>query len=588
VIPPRIARLLPLPLALAIACAPGDRPGERAAGHALQYFGDTTPPAGEVFRYNNAAEPETWDPGLATGQPDGRVARTIFEGLTVPDPRTLEPLPGQAYRWEISADGLRYVFHLRPHLIWSDGTPVTAHDFAWSWLRVLRPSTASRYASLLYPIEGAEAFNQDSLKDESRVGISAPDDSTFVVRLHNPTPYFLFLTNFYTYCPVPRRVFEKYGNRWTRPENVVVNGPFLLHRWRQGDHFEFRKNPRYWDAAHVRLDRIVAYSVEDQNTSVNLYKAGVIDWTTSGAIPSQFIPYLRKYSDFMHGRYHGTYFYSINVTRKPLDNVWVRRALNLAVDRDAIANDLLKRSRDPWGNFAPSGYPGYTPPPPLVYDPEKARDCMRRAGYPDGKGFPKIAILFNTSEDHRRIAEAIQSMWKRVLHIDVELSNQEWGSYLQATTSLQYDVARRSWIGDYLDPTTFLELGATGDGNNRTGWGDPKYDGLLRQASVTVDPVARMNILRDAEALLLRDGPFIPIYHYSINDMAKPYVRGLYQTVLDTHPLKTVWIDHDWRHHVEPLAEADDAEESAAAGSRDEAAAMRRYAKTTSPPSGAH
>jgi ABC-type oligopeptide transport system substrate-binding subunit len=405
-------------------------------------------------------------------------------------------------------------------------------------------------------IENAEAYNADSIHDPARVGIAAPDDSTLVVRLAHPTPYFLFLTHFYTYLPVPRAAVERFGNRWTRPEHIVGNGPFLLSKWRQGDRFEFTRNPRYWDAANVKLDRIVAYSIEDLNTCTNLYKAGVIDWTTSGYIPSQFIPYLRSFADYQHGRYHGVYFYSVNVTRKPLDNVWVRRALNLAIDRDAIANDLLKRSRDPWGNFTPSGYPGYDAPPPLRFDPAAARACLTRAGYPGGRDFPKIAILFNTSEDHRRIAEAIQAMWRRYLHIEVELSNQEWGSYLQATTSLQYDVARRSWIGDYLDPTTFLQIGVGGDGNNRTGWKDPRYDRLLREAGMTLDAERRSALLREAEALLLADGPFIPIYHYSVNDLVKPYVRGIHPTLLDTHPLKDVWIDHDWSQRRAPVAMA--------------------------------
>jgi len=531
---PAAVAALVLAAGLGAGCARTAPPAARTASAEKRYFGDTTPPTGNVLRFNNGAEPETYDPGLAVGQPDGRVCRILFEGLTVPDPKTLAPLPGQAERWESRRRGL----------VWSDGTPLTARDFEWSWLRVLRPESAARYASLLYPISNAEAFSKGTLKDSTRVGIHAPDDSTLVVTLAQPTPYFLFLTEFYTYLPVPRHAIERFGNRWTRPGNVVGNGPFLLVTWRQGDQFDFVRNPRYWDVANVRLDRVIAYTVEDLNTSVNLYKAGVIDWTTSGYIPSQFVPYLMQYDDFQHGRYQGVYFYSINTTRKPLDNPWVRRALNLAVDRDAICNDLLKRIYDPWGDFAPSGYPGYEPPPGIPFDPAKARACLAKAGYPGGKGFPKIAILFNTSENHRRIAEALQAMWKRELGIDVELSNQEWGSYLQATTSLQYDVARRSWIGDYLDPTTFLGLGITGDGNNRTGWSDPRYDALLRQAAQEPDVVKRTKLLRDAEALLLDQGPFIPIYHYSITDLVKPYVHGIYPTVLDVHTLKWVWIDH--------------------------------------------
>jgi ABC-type oligopeptide transport system substrate-binding subunit len=521
-----------------------------------KYFGDVSPPSGQVFTFNNAAEPETIDPGKMSGQPDGRVARTIFEGLTTPHPQTLEPLPGQAYRWEVSPDGLTYTFHLRPGLQWTDGVPITARDFEWSWLRVLDPATAARYATLMYVLENGEAFNKSEITDRTRVGVRAVDDSTLVVKLAAPTPYFLHLTQYYTFLPVPRHVIERHGIRWTLPNHIVGNGPFRLTFWRHGDRFEFVRNPSYWDAAHVRLERIVCFPVDDLNTSTNLYKAGVIDWNPSGQVPSQFFPYLRSYADLRTGRYQGTYFYSINTTRKPYDNVWVRRALNLTVDREAIARDLLKGSRDPWGLVAPSGYPEYVPPEPVTYDPERARECLERAGFPGGKGFPKLSILFNTSEDHRRIAEAIQAMWKRELGIEVELANQEWGSYLQATTSLQYDVARRSWIGDYLDPNTFLAMWITGDGNNRTGWSDPHYDALIRDAGNQADPKRRMAMLRDAEALLLADGPVIPIYHYSTVELLKPYVRGLYQTALDTHPLKHVWIDHDWQRQPAPVAAA--------------------------------
>jgi oligopeptide transport system substrate-binding protein len=517
------------------------------------YFGSLNPPAENVLRFNNGAEPQSTDPGLMSGQPDGRVARMIFEGLTAPDPKTLEPQPGVAYRWEMSGDGLTYTFHLRPGVRWSDGTPLGSNDFLYAWRRVLDPATGAKYAGLLYVIRNGAAFNKGEV-DASRVGLAAPDDSTFVVTLEAPTSYFLFLTQFYTYLPVPRHVIEKYGDTWTTPEHVVSNGPFRLAEWRQRDHFTFVRNPDYWDAAAVKLDKVIAYSVEDLNTSTNLYKAGVIDWNPSGYIPSQFIPYMRQFADYRQGRYQGVYFYSVNVTRPPLDNPWVRRALTYAIDRDAIANQLLKKSRDPWGLFVPSGYPGYEPPDPVTFDPAYARECLAKAGFPGGKGMRKISILFNTSEDHRRIAEAIQSMWKHELGIDVELENKEWGSYLAAQTALDYDVARRSWIGDYLDPNTFLSCFLTGDGNNRTGWGDPRYDALLRRASLELDRSKRFALLGEAEALLLDGAAVLPIYHYSTNELVKPYVRGLYQTALDTHPLKSVWIDRQWREHEHAIA----------------------------------
>ena len=540
--------------ALALSCAEERAPTARVAS--ARYFGSVTVSRDNIFRFNNGPEPETYDPGLAVGQPDGRIARAMFEGLTVPNERTLAPEPGQAARWEISADGLRYTFHLRPNLTWTDGTPVTARDFAWAWLRVLRPATAARYAGLLFPIRNAEAYNKGALTDSTQVGIAAPNDSTLVVTLENPTPYFLFLTQFYTYLPVPRQAIERWGDQWTRPEYIVTNGAFQLTEWRQQDRFVLKKNPRYWDAQSVRLDGLIAYSLEDLNTVINLYKAGVIDWTTANYIPAPFVPYMFQFGDFQHQRFQSVYFYSVNVTRKPMNNVWFRRALNWSIDRNAIAHDLLKGTRDPWGNFTPSGYAGYTAPPGVSFDPEKARAYLAKAGYPGGKGCPKISIMFNTSSDHRRIAEAIQQMWMRELHIPVELSNQEWGSYLQATTQLQYDVARRSWIGDYLDPNTFLACMVTGDGNNRSGWSNARYDALIHRAQAEADPAKRMAMLSEAEALVLDESPILPIYHYTINDLVKPYVHGIEPTALDTHPLKDVWIDHAWKPGAPTIADA--------------------------------
>lgn len=547
---PAIASILLV--ACVVSCAPGVADAPEVNGR--RYFGSLAVPAGQVLRFNLGTEPELRDPGIMSGQPDGRFARMVFEGLTNSDPRTLEPRPGQAYRWERSADGLVYRFHLRPRLAWEDGTPLTARDFLYSWLRVLAPATASRNASLMYAIRGAEDYNMGRTPDASGVGLAAPDDSTFVVTLAQPTAYFLFLTTYYTFMPVPRHVVEAWDLRWTLPEHLVGNGPFRWSHWRQNDRYEFVRSDRYWDRASVKLDKVVAYTVDDLNTSTNLYKSGAIDWNPSGFIPSQYLPYLAGYADYRTGRYQATYFYCVNVTRPPLDRPWVRRALNLAIDRDAIARDLLKGSREPWGRLTPLGYPGYVGARPVSYDPARARECLARGGFAGGRGFPRLTILFNTSEDSRRIGEAIQAMWKRELGIDVDLANQEWGSYLQATTTLHYDLARRTWIGDYLDPNSFLQLLVSGDGNNRTGWSNPRYDALLREASTMLDPARRFATLAQAESLALDEAVYLPIYLYSTTELVKPWVRGLHPTALDVHPLTHVWIDHDWRQH-EPLAE---------------------------------
>lgn len=510
-----------------------------------KYFGRVTPPADDIFRFVNGAEPELLDPGLMSGQPDGRIARCLFEGLLTPHPRTLEPIAGVASRWERSADGRTFTFHLRPDARWTTGERVTARDFEWSWLRVLHPDTPSRYADIFYLIRNGRAFKKKEITEASLVGIHALDDSTFRVDLEAPTPYFLQLVTYYPFLPVPRQAIEKHGDRWTHPENIVSNGAFRLVRHRPNDRFVMERSETYWDVANVRLKRIIAYTLDDLSTMLNMYRAGMTDWNPSGYLPAQYIPYVRSYADYSAGPFLGTYFYSFNVTRAPFDNKLVRQALAYAVDRDRITKYLLHDSKTPWGNVVPPGFEGYPYPEGVRFDPEHARALLARAGYPQGQGFPKVELLFNTSQDHRKIAEAIQEMWRKHLGIEVALANQEWGSYMRTTTSLEYDVARRAWIGDYLDPNSFLFMLRSADGNNRSGWSQPRFDALIEAAGSEMEPVRRFQLLAEAEALALDEMPFLPIYGYRTTELVAPYVRGLHSTALDTHSLKHVFFERD-------------------------------------------
>lgn len=517
-------------------------PGGNSARHG-EYFGRTQPPEEDILRFTNGAEPEMLDPGLISGQPDGRIVRCLFEGLVRNHPQTLDPIPGVARAWELSDGGRTYTFHLRRDAHWTNGQVVTAHDFEWSWLRVLRPETPARYADLFYLIRNGKPYKKREISDASQVGIRAVDDTTLVVELEAPTPYFLQLLTYYPFLPVPRQVVERCGDRWTLPKNIVTNGAFRLVEHRVNDCFVMDRFDRYWGAKDVRLKRLVAYTVEDLSTILNLYRAGMTDWNPSGYLPAQYIPYVEKYADYRAGAYLATNFYSFNVTKPPLDNKLVRQALAFAVDRERITKYLLHDSKTPWGNVVPPGFEGYAYPVGARFDPEKARLLLAQAGYPEGHGFPSVEILFNTSEDHRQLAEAIQDMWKRNLGIDVRLGNQEFGSYMKTVVGLQYQVARRSWIADYKDPNTFLYILRTGDGNNRTGWGDPHYDALLEAAGREMDPAKRYAILAEAEALALDAMPFLPIYAYQNTELVAPYVRGLYPTALDFHPLEFVYFE---------------------------------------------
>jgi ABC-type oligopeptide transport system substrate-binding subunit len=517
-----------------------------------EYFGKVDPPPGDVFRFNNGAEPEYLDPSLMTGQPDGRIARLLFEGLTDIDQATLEARPGVAERWELSPDQRSYTFYLRKDAVWSDGKPITASDFVYSWRRVLAPATASRYASHLYHIVNGQEYNEGKITDPSLVAVRALDDFTLQVQLRQPVPYFLYLTSFYTYFPVPAHVVEPYGNRWTELEHIVGNGPFLLAEHRLRDRFELVRNPKYWNAERIRLDRIIAYSVDDTQTAANMYKAGMVDWVPSGYFPPEYVPYMQgRFRDLQTLPFLGIYYYLINVTRPPLDNPLVRRALSMAIDRRAITDELLRGGQIPSAHFVPLGFPNYQSPPGPEYNPEEAARLLAQAGYPNGAGFPRLEILFNTFDIHRKTAEAVQQMWARNLNIQVALRNEEWASYLKSANNLEFDIARRGWIADYPDPSTFTDLMESTNGNNNTGWKNAAYDRLISLARQESDPVRRMNLLQQSEVILLEEMPVLPIYTYTSNNLIKPYVRGFRPSPTEEFPLDEFWIDHAWRERPE-------------------------------------
>ena len=493
------------------------------------------------FTYIGGAEPETLDPALITGALEGRLADALFEGLTTYDPKDLSPQPGMAERWELSADRLTYTFHLRSAR-WSNGDPVSAHDFVYSWRRVLEPATASRYAYMLYYLKNGEAYNKGKFSDPAQIGVKAADDRTLVVSLANPTPYFLDLTGFSTLLPVNRRCIEAHGDHWTRPEHIVTNGAFLLKAWRLNQYVRMAKNPDYWDAANVRLNTVDALAVENANTAFNLYLTGAADYT--GTVPLPLRSLVQSRPDYHTGVYLATYYYLLNVHRKPLDDPRVRKALAMAIDKAQICRYITRGGEVPAQTFVPAGMPGYQGPKGLGFDVAAARRLLADAGFPDGKGFPHLQVLYNTSEANRDIAEVVQQMWKDNLNIRVELLNQEWKVYLDTTDRKEYDIARAAWIGDYTDPNTFMDMWVTGGGNNRAGWSNERYDGLIRRAGLEADPAKRMALFREAETILVeQEMPILPIYYFVTTEMFRPSVKGIHQNVRGMHPMKWICVE---------------------------------------------
>jgi oligopeptide transport system substrate-binding protein len=523
----------------ALGCRPAD----------TGYFGTTVPrhPPNELW-INNAGEPEWLDPNKCADGTGGEIIWNTFAGLVQAHPATLEPMPEIATHWDVSADRRTYTFHLRPSQ-WSDGTPLTAHDFVFSFRRLLDPRTASKYATNGHIFQGGAAISRGEAPPES-LGVRALDDLTLEVVLEDPLPYFLSFLTFYSFMPIPRHLLADLERRgieeplWTRPEHVVSNGPYRMTEWKFRQRMVFERNRRYWDAATVKLDRVRVAMVESYTTALNMYAAGEFDWPGSNtSLPAEFMDYLATFKDFHRHPYLASYYYWINTKAPPLDDPLVRQALSLAIDREAVVRHVTRGGQIPSADLVPDGVAGYRGLGRPLFDPVRARQLLVEAGYATGADVPAITLTYNTSEGHKQVAEAIQQMWKDVLGVTVELENQEWKVFLSTAEMNNFQLCRMGWTGDYADPFTFLELLTSACGNNHSNWSDPTYDRLLKEANREPDTATRLAKFREAEALALEAQPLIPLYTYTRSQLVKPYVRGIWGNHQDRHPWKYIWID---------------------------------------------
>lgn len=569
---PIVTALLLAALAAPLLAGSGDFPTEGEDLKQIDWTklypsGDGWKKTEQVFVWNNEAEPETLDPALMTGTTEHNLALCLFEGLTTHHPATLQPLPGAAEWWEIGGGGLVYTFHLRKDGKWSNGDPVTAEDFRWSWQRALTPSTGSKYAEMFFPIKGAQRFFEwhpaepafpargdepavaakpayddgprPSWKD---VGVEVVDPLTLRVTLRAPTAYFLELAAFETLMPVHRATVEKHGDKWTSARTLVGNGPFALDVWKPRDRIEMVPNPSWWNRKMIRLARVVVRAIDDQNTSLSEYLSGGVDWIRS--IPARRIDEAQVHPDYYVSPYLGSYFFRFNITRKPFDDVRVRKAFTMAIDKKDICERVLKAGQIPASGVVALGIHGYPELKGLTYDPVKARALLAEAGFPEGKGLPEVEVLYNTQESHKAVCESMVDMWKTNLGVKVQLKNCEWQVYLKDTHEMQYQVARAGWIGDYADPNTFLDMWVTDRGNNNTGWSSKKYDALIEQAAMEPDHAKRFAIFQEAERMVcVEDLPILPLYYYVNQGMLRPRVKGWFENVRDLHPLQYVCLD---------------------------------------------
>jgi len=604
-----------------------------------RYFGTTTPPSENMLRYVSGGEPESLDPAVSNSQPDARIYMSMYDALIEYEPKTMEAIPSVAKSWEIGEEGTEYIFHLRDNAKFSNGSRITAHDFVFTMRRGFSPELASRNASLGYYIKYSEAYNagrmfvkcgdkfllkgggtsdpaqpvdvhsfldaperltvagdeagrakafeaDKKMKDAAAgcefvpvkaedIGVQAIDDHTVRIKLYQPAPYFLGLLGHQFFRIVSKDVVEKFGTRWSRPENIVTSGSFKLLEHRPYDRLVVVKDPNNWDAANVHLDRIEFYPLDEQATMLNLYKSGALDATYNHTVPSSWNETIRQYkSEYQLHAENASEFYVISVKKPPMDKIKVRQAFSLAIDRASLA--LFKKTYKPLVYIIPFGiYPKYEEAREKVwdeelkkqgsslaewkareFDAEKARKLMTEAGYPvqkSGSGwscptFPveNVSITYNTNDNNKATAEFMQAQWRQNLGITIPLKNMEFKTFLPMLNKVEYSgFGRRGWIGDYMDPFTFLYLYYSEGNESATGWWDPKVDAVLDEANKTVDEQKRYEMLAKAELMVAQAELTIPLAVPGTSFMKKPYVKGMYPNPGVLHPWKFVYIERD-------------------------------------------
>lgn len=470
-------------------------------------------------------DPETIDPALNSAVDGGNMLLHSHECLLIVD-QDGKLQPGQAESYEVSEDGLTWTFHLREGLKWSDGSDLTANDFVYSWKRVCDPMVAAPYAeTVLGMVKGYEdaiGGNLDAL------AVTAPDDLTLVVELNAPCSYFGSLAAFATLSPVQQATVEANGDAWaTAPETYISNGPFYMTEWVPGSHITFSKNPYYWNADAIKLDRLKFVLMEDSNAAYSAYQTGEVLMIKD--VPTEEIPSLEGNSDFYVDPIIGTYYVSLNIQRAPFDNADVRKALSLAVDREYVASTLMQGTYSAASNFmgpgwidtdgtefmanANGGNP-YIDTTNHEANLEEAKQLLADAGYPDGEGFPTITYTTNDAGYHKVVAEYLQQAWAE-LGIDLQVNIVEWSSFTPMRRNGEFDAARNGWVGDYSDPSNMIELFYTTNGNNDGKFSNADFDAAIELSRTTLDAAERSKALHTAEDILMEEAGCIPIAYYN-------------------------------------------------------------------------
>ncbi|MCL5290218.1 MAG: peptide ABC transporter substrate-binding protein [Bacillota bacterium] len=491
----------------------------------------------QIIKYNLCAEPKTLDPAKANGMPEATVMLQLFDGLTRYDDKQ-QIQPALAEKWQISEDGLTYTFTLR-EAKWSNGEPIKAQDFVYSWLRALAPETASDYAYQLYYIKGAEEYNSGNGEKEG-VGVKALDDKTLQVVLRAPAPQFLGLTAFQTYYPVYQKNVEQNEKWFTDAELYISSGPFKLISWEHNQKITLEKNPNYWDAKNVKLQKLEIYLIESLQTGFTMFQGNQLDMQNEVAVEE--LKSLQGSKELQIVPDTSVDYYQFNLSRKPFDDARVRKALAMAVDRDQLVKNVLQAGQQPAYALVPYGFlegegKDYRQEGGDLFkqDIDLAKKLLAEAGYPDGKEFPKVTLLYNNNENIHKVAQAVQQMWKVNLGIEVALENVEWQVYLDRQAERDFDITRTAWGPDYLDPMTFIDIFVTDGGNNDTGWSHREYDKFVKEANSTGDQKKRMEAMHSAEKILMDEMPIMPVFFYTHPILVKEDVKGVITPSLATY-----------------------------------------------------
>jgi oligopeptide transport system substrate-binding protein len=484
----------------------------------------------ETFRMNLGTEPPDLDPAKTDDLTSFSVLLPLLKGLTQFDAK-MRPRPAIAESWDVSPDGLRYVFHLRKNARWSDGKPVTTDDFLFAWQRALTPATGAPYVFFLYELKNGKAFYDGQIQDFSKVGVRAVDAHTLSVELERPTPFFLDLAASPVMLPLRRDVVTRYGDQFTEARHMLSDGAYQMTQWTHEEKIVLTPNPYFYEESPARRPQVKAiemYMINDANTSVVMYENGSLDFIeTTTSIPSFDVRRLRKSPDCRSSILHRISYFGFNVRKPPFDNPKVRQAFAYALDRSYYPR-LMQSGQKPMTSWITPGLVGYNPNRGLAYDPAKAKKLLAEAGYPDGKGFPTVHLSFQTQYDIQKEAEIAQYLWRKNLNVDVRLDNMEWKVLLSKLDEDPPQLFRLGWFVDYPDADSFMNVFLSGSGNNHTQWQNKRYDALVRQAVVTMSPAQRQALYDEAQQLLLeKETAIIPVYASEKNYMVKPRIQGL-------------------------------------------------------------